>query len=163
MGFLHWLELTEFSVWMRESDWGYPIVLAAHSVGMGGLVGIHYLFCARVLGYIRVFPLAAYDKLWGIAWFGFVMNAASGTLLFIGEPVRLFLTWSFQLKMLSIVVAGFWFWKLIKALSSGERGPGPDGVSRGARIAAIWVLSAWTGAIIFGRLIGYTIEPPSPP
>ena len=35
MEFLAWLEQTELSLWLRESDWGHPIVLCFHAVGMG--------------------------------------------------------------------------------------------------------------------------------
>ena len=81
------LEQTGLSTWLRESDWGFPIMLCFHAVGMGLVVGISLMFSARVLGYAKDFPLSAFDKLFGIAWFGFAMNAISGTLLFIGGAV----------------------------------------------------------------------------
>ena len=42
MNVLAWLEQTEFSTWLRESDWGYPIVLCFHAVGMGMVVGVSH-------------------------------------------------------------------------------------------------------------------------
>src|SRR5258707_11627851 len=102
MEFLTWLEHTEFSVWMRESDWGHPIVLCFHAVGMGLVVGISFMFSARVLGHSRDFPLTAFDKLFALAWFGFAINAVSGAVLFIGEPLRLLLTPAFIIKMILI-------------------------------------------------------------
>ena len=61
MEFLARLEETELSLWLRESDWGHPIVLCFHAVGMGLVVGISLMFCARVLGYSKSFPLAGFD------------------------------------------------------------------------------------------------------
>jgi hypothetical protein len=167
MEFLTWLEHTEFSTWMRESDWGHPIVLCFHAVGMGLVVGISLMFCARVLGYSKSFPLAGFDKLFGLAWFGFAMNAVSGVLLFIGEPRRLLLTPAFLIKMILIIFAGFSLWILARTLQSAEHPAGAnvvslreDVVSRSAKVAAIFPIVLWLGAIISGRLIGYTIGPP---
>ena len=167
MEFLARLEETELSLWLRESDWGHPIVLCFHAVGMGLVVGISLMFCARVLGYSKSFPLAGFDKLFGLAWFGFAMNAVSGVLLFIGEPRRLLLTPAFLIKMILIIFAGFSLWILARTLQSAEHPTGAnvvslreDVVSRSAKIAAIFPIVLWLGAIISGRLIGYTIGPP---
>jgi hypothetical protein len=166
MELLAWLEETDFSVWLRESDWGHPIVLCFHAVGMGLVVGVSFMFCARVLGYSKDFPLAGFDRLFGIAWFGFAMNAVSGVLLFVGEPRRLLATPAFLIKMVLIVLAGLSLWVLAQALYGGEGG-GVPAVARGpavvtplARIAAVFPIVLWLGAIVAGRLIGYTIAPP---
>ena len=167
MEFLAWLEQTELSLWLRESDWGHPIVLCFHAVGMGLVVGISLMFSARVLGYSKDFPLAAFDKLFGLSWFGFAMNAVSGVLLFIGEPRRLLLTPAFLIKMLLIIFAGFSLWILARTLHGTEHLPGAevdlpgaDVVTPRAKVAAIFPIVFWLGAIISGRLIGYTIGPP---
>ena len=167
MEFLARLEQTELSLWLRESDWGHPIVLCFHAVGMGLVVGISLMFCARVLGYSKSFPLAGFDKLFGLAWFGFAMNAVSGVLLFIGEPRRLLLTPAFLIKMILIIFAGFSLWILARTLQNAEHPAGAnvvslreDVVSHRAKVAAIFPIVLWLGAIISGRLIGYTIGPP---
>jgi hypothetical protein len=169
MEFLGWLEQTDFSVWLRESDWGHPIVLCFHAVGMGMVVGISFMYSARILGYAKDFPLPAFDRLFGLAWFGFAMNTVSGVLLYVGEPRRLMGAPAFWIKMILIVFAGLALWALGKALQaeSQEPGglPGHDGalaveVSTNARMAAIFSAVFWLGAIISGRLIGYTIGPP---
>ncbi len=173
MELLAWLEQTDISIWMRESDWGDPIMLCIHAVGMGIVVGVSFMFAARVLGFSKDFPLAGFDRLFGLAWIGFVMNAASGVLMFIGEPRRLLATPAFLIKMFLIVCAGFALWMLSKALGAGADGsaatrvPGPDGtlaapgeITPAAKIAAILTIVLWLGAILSGRLIGYTIGPP---
>jgi hypothetical protein len=170
MEFLTWLEETDFSVWMRESDWAHPIVLCFHAVGMGLVVGVGFMFCARVLGYSKSFPLAAFERLFAIAWFGFAMNAVSGVVLFIGEPRRLIVTPAFLIKMVLIALAGFSTWILMRNLEGVEWQPAVDGtvaieeaIPASAKIAAIFPIVLWVGAIVAGRLIGYTIGPPPPP
>jgi hypothetical protein len=171
MELLAWLEQTEFSTWLRESDWGYPNVLCVHAVGMGMVVGISFMYSARILGYAKDFSLAAFDKLFGLAWLGFAMNAVSGVLLFVGEPRRLAVTPAFWIKMILIVFAGLSLWVLDKALHGDPHDadglPGPDGalagagvVTTNAKVAAIFSIVFWLGAITAGRLIGYTIPPP---
>jgi hypothetical protein len=171
MELLIWLEQTDFSVWLRESDWGHPIVLCFHAVGMGMVVGVSFMYSARILGYAKELPLSAFDRLFGLAWFGFAMNTVSGVALYIGEPRRLLGAPAFWIKMILIVCAGLALWALAKALYGDEHDseglPGPDGAlvgtgvaSSGARMAAIFSIVFWLGAIIAGRLIGYTIGPP---
>src|ERR1700704_248027 len=130
MELLTWLEQTDFSTWLRESDWGYPVVLCVHAVGMGMVVGISWMYSARILGYAKHFPLAGFDKLFGLAWFGFAINAVSGVLLFVGEPRRLAATPAFWIKMILIVFAGLSLWVLAKALDATEQGTAPAGSPR---------------------------------
>ena len=172
MNFLAWLEQTEFSTWLRESDWGYPNVLCVHAVGMGMVVGISLMYCARVLGFARAFPLEGFHKLFALAWLGFVMNALSGVLLFVGEPRRLADTPAFWIKMILIVFAGLALWVLAKTIEvpeeySSEGYLAPDGtlavdaaVPASAKIAAVFSIFFWLAAITAGRIIGYTIPPP---
>jgi hypothetical protein len=171
MNFLAWLEQTEFSVWLRESDWGHPIVLCFHAVGMGLVVGICTMFSARVLGYSRNIPIDAFDRLLGLAWIGFWMNAASGIVLFCGSPRRLLETPAFLIKMVLIAAAGFSLWVLARTLQGvtgpqgahARAGQGPaahDALPMGAKVAAVFPILFWIGAIVSGRLIAYTIGPP---
>jgi hypothetical protein len=138
---------------------------------MGMVVGISLMYSARILGYARDFPVSAFDRLFGLAWFGFAMNTVSGVVLFVGEPRRLLGAPAFWIKMILIAFAGLALWALAKALHADPHHadglPGPDGalagegvVSSGARIAAIFSVVFWLGAIVSGRLIGYTIGPP---
>ena len=52
MDFLHWLEQTGFSTWVRElpSVWAFPTVLLIHTIGMGLVVGINAGIDLRILG-----------------------------------------------------------------------------------------------------------------
>lgn len=165
MGLLASLEDTDFSTFLRESDWGQPILLCFHAIGMALVVGVSLMFCARIYGYARRFPLSGFHTLFNVAWLGFLLNAGSGTLLFIGEPRRLLQTPAFLIKMILIVGAGISLWALMRTLRTdkavaGAGWPHKDAVTANAKIAAIFPIVLWLGAILSGRLIGYTIGPP---
>src|SRR5258708_13692036 len=162
MEFLAWLEQTDASVWLRESDWGHPIILCFHAVGMAMVVGISLIYSARILGYARDFPVSAFDRLFGLAWFGFAMNAASGVVLFFGEQRRLMDTPAFWIKMILIVFAGLALRALGKALHGDAQGavalPTPRGLMVGdafaaphPRIAAIFSLPFLLAALTSPR------------
>jgi hypothetical protein len=54
-------------------------------------------------------------------------------------------------------------WALSRALEGMERAPaGELKVPTGAKVSAIASIVFWCGAIVAGRLIGYTIGPPPP-
>ena len=71
MGFLIWLEEGALGIFIRESLWGYPIVLSSHAVGMAIVMGVVVALNLRVLGYakdisiltINYFLLAGLDSL----------------------------------------------------------------------------------------------------
>jgi hypothetical protein len=134
------------------------------------VVGISWMYSARILGYAKSFPLDGFERLFSLAWFGFVINAASGVLLFVGEPRRLAATPAFWIKMVLIVFAGLSLWALEKALHGMDEAdmlPGAGGaaardvvVTGAARTAAIASIVFWLAAITAGRIIGYTMPPP---
>ena len=129
------------------------------------------MYCARVLGFAKEFPLWGFDRLFGLAWFGFAINAVSGVLLFIGEPRGLAVTPAFWIKMVLIVFAGLSLWALEKALHGEPDHTAPYGagalgagggiftgatgdivVTRAAKVAAIASIVFWLAAITAGRI-----------
>lgn len=158
MNFLRWLEKEPLGAWVRESEWGYPIVLCAHAVGMAIVVGALLIIYARLLGYGSL-AVAKLRGLTQVAWIGFAINAVSGVLLYAGNARRLTETPAFQIKIALLIVGGWMVWLLWRALEDE-----PD-VMNGAGAASRklkWIagLSAlvWLGVIFAGRTIGYTIN-----
>ena len=62
MGFLLWLEEGPLGIFIRESLWGYPIVLSSHAVGMATVMGVVVALNFRVLGYAKDISVLAFDK-----------------------------------------------------------------------------------------------------
>jgi len=147
--FLTWLETSSVGVWIRESLWGYPIVLSSHAVGMAIVVGVVTMIDIRVLGYARQIPIASFKSLFNLAWGGFALNFISGCLLFTGDPVKFFNDWPFRIKISLILLGMISVWLLLREIR--DTGESTDK----ARTIAIFSLLCWFGAITAGRLTAY--------
>jgi hypothetical protein len=160
MEFLRSLEKSPVGAWVRESEWGYAIVLCAHAVGMAIVVGVLVMINLRVLGYGRGVGLGQLKKLSGIAWVGFGINAVSGVMLFAGNARRLAETFAFQVKLVLLVAGGYAVWLLWRTLNAAPETlePGVAATTERARVIAIVSLVVWLGVILAGRIIGYTIN-----
>jgi hypothetical protein len=159
MGFLKWLESTGIGEWIRTDPFGFPLVLCAHSIGLAGVVGIVYMLCFRVLGYSKGIPIAVFGRIFSIAWAAFILNAISGVLLFTGGATHLISNWTFWLKLILIAAGGMSLWALWNALMGGPERTTPQGVVTPRRKAlAVVCLVFWTGAIVSGRYIAFTLE-----
>lgn len=158
MNFLVWLESQDLSAWVRESEYGYPFVLTCHSIGMAIVVGIVLIYSARLLGYAPGLPLSVFDGLFKMAWAGFALNAVSGALLFMSNPVHLIENLPFLLKMAMIAVGGLTIWRLarVQAMCLADDGVLP--VSAETSIIAWANIIFWIGAISSGRIIAYTLS-----
>ena len=159
MSFLTTLEELPVSDWVATSDWGYPIMLSIHSIGMAAVVGLVMTLDVRVLGYASRIPITVFRKFMPYAWFGFALNLASGLLLFASTASRLISNWPFISKMIAIVVGGvltFALWRELESTRSSEADE--PTVSAKAKWMAIGSLALWIAAILFGRLIAYILD-----
>jgi Na+/H+-dicarboxylate symporter len=66
-----WLQNLPLSEWVQTSDYGFPLLLAAHSIGLAGVVGVLVILNLRVLGFAGGIPIAALSRLMPVAWIGF--------------------------------------------------------------------------------------------
>lgn len=159
MEFLKWLENTGIGHLMKTDPFFSPLVLCAHSVGLAGVVGMVYMLSLRVLGYPKGIPISVFERMFPLAWAAFILNAISGVLLFIGQATHLISNWTFWLKLILIAAGGVSLWALWNALMGGPERTTPQGVvtPRG-RVLAVVCLVFWSGAIISGRFIAFTLE-----
>ena len=82
MAFLVWLEATGLAEYVRVSAYGYPTMIALHSIGLAVMVGPAIVLDLRILGRFDEIPLQSITRLLGIAWIGFIINFISGAALF---------------------------------------------------------------------------------
>ena len=157
MEFLQQLEGTSLSGWILSSDWASPLLLCAHSVGMGLVVGIVLMLSFRVLGFATGIPYSAYAGLMTTAWIGFAVNALSGIFLFIADPTHLIVNWTFQLKLALIVLGGLSLWLLWRLLQPTLAAGEGTVATPGAKAAALACIVFWLGAVTSGRYIAYTL------
>jgi hypothetical protein len=172
--FLRWIEETEFSTWLREGDFidpfsTYYTLLGVHSIGMAIVVGICVMLSFRLFGFHQGLSVAEANRMLTFAWWGFYINLASGVLLYVAQPRRELLTFTFWLKMISIVLAVIAMRVIQKTLDRIEVVPAPEGGGRMVELiparlrqTAFLMNLMWFLAIVTGRLIGYT-QPPPPP
>jgi hypothetical protein len=148
------LEATAFSTWLRESPsiWAYPTVLTLHTLGLGVLVGANWMVDLRVLGFARAIPLGVLTRAFPIMWTGFWLNAATGVLLFIADPMK-GTTTIFMWKLLMIAVGVV----LMIALKRKLYGRGQEMDAKGLAVKAVAVTSLvlWVAAIGAGRWMAY--------
>ena len=133
-------------LFIRESIWGYPIVLASHAVGMATVLGVAWMLCLRVLGFAKGISITSLDKLFIVGWAGFLLNLISGIVLFAGSASVYFYQWTFQLKLGAIILGGI----LLKFVMNEVRANG----SKQKLLAALCAF-CWLVGVVIGRLLAY--------
>ena len=148
--FLYWLEDSSVGMAISSTQWGYPIVLSLHAIGMATMVGVALMICLRALGFASSIALSSLAPYWHVALIGFAINLLSGTALFFGNASELFYNWAFRSKILLVALGIALTWRLVnKAIMQT-----PSVSSSHKRLAVVTLLS-WVLAIVAGRLIGY--------
>ena len=150
VNFLSTLEDSALGVWIRESEWGYPIVLICHTLGMACLVGIVTVFALRVAFANSVTSIAWFESLFKLAWLGFAINLVSGLVLFSGSPQRFLANPAFQTKLAALALGAFALWLLARRNEAQAHPP-----TLVTRWIAGGTLSLWFAAIAAGRLMAY--------
>lgn len=153
MSFLETLSQTSLVQWTAASDWGYPIVLTSHAIGMALVVGILLMFDLRVLGLGASISFDAIRSYFRVVWVGLAVNVLSGTLLFLANYTAFLHNTAFLTKLSLLVVAGFGTGLLARDMSHAHT------PTRRAKIIAWLCIALWLGAIIAGRIVGYTSVP----
>ena len=154
--FLHTIEQTAFSTWLRDSQsvFGYWLIIAFHAIGMGLLVGVSAMVALRLLGVARDQPLSLLRRFYPLIWAGFWIQLVTGVLLVIGYPTKSFMTPAFYVKLACIAAAMIVMVRLERGLPSEAD---ETALNAGRRLA-IWSLVLWAGALAAGRVIAYTAK-----
>jgi len=146
MDLLLWYENGPAGAFIRESIWGYPIVLSCHAVGMATVLGVVLALNMRVMGFAKGLSIAAFDKLFIIGWAGFLLNLISGIILFAGSASIYFFQGTFQLKIGAILAGGILLKFVMNAVRAGN--------SNQKLLAALCV-ACWLVGVVTGRLMAY--------
>src|SRR5258708_7217732 len=153
---LAWIESTDLSTAIREGGLPYPIIGGIHVVSIAWFGGMLLATDLRLLGWAIwrrpgsdvVRQLQPWKRL------GFVIVVATGLLLTWSEPVRLYGSPSFWVKIVLFALVG------VHALvfrAGVYRDPSKldANVSRQAKLAAVLSLLLWAGMIVSGLLIAF--------
>lgn len=141
--------------WIAETYWLWPVLEIFHFIGLSIMLGALLIIDARLLGMLRTYDAGSVKRLVPLAWVGFCINLASGTMFFVGDPMRYSINIGFQLKMLLILIAGLNV--VVYQLQVRPQLTGWNTVSMPtvARLVAIASLATWGGVLLLGRLIPY--------
>ena len=142
-----WLEATALATWVRTSPsiWAYPTILTIHTLGLGIVVGASAIIDLRFLGFAPGIDLPSLLPLFSFIWWSFLVNAATGTLLFIAEATTKSVQLVFYIKLSLIGLA---LWNTVIARRAVRQ-------NREAPALAITSLLLWSAAITAGRLMAY--------
>jgi hypothetical protein len=153
---LEWIQSTDLSTAIREGGLPYPIIGGVHLLSIAWFGGMLLATDLRLLGWaMRRHPVSeVVNQLQPWKRLGFVLVVASGLLLFWCEPIRLYLSPSFWVKMVLFALVG------VHALvfrAGVYRHPSKldANVSPKAKIAAVISLLLWAGLIVSGRFIAF--------
>jgi uncharacterized protein DUF6644 len=150
-----WVEDTSLSMWVRgESMYAFPLILSAHTLGMGFLAGTSAGIDLRLLGIANRVPLSALAKFYPVMWLALALNFASGTLLLIGYPYKAFTNPLFYVK-LTLIAAAVYLVVRIRREVLLQAEPA-ESILRHGRLLAMVSLACWIGVIAAGRLLAYT-------
>jgi len=151
-----WLEHTGLSLWVRgDSLLAFPLIISAHTLGMGFLAGTNSAIGLRILGVAKRVPLAAMEKFYPIIWVALAVNFVSGTLLFLGYPWKAVTNPVFYMKLSFIALAVFLAVK-VRAQVLCRPSLEDEKIHRQARLLAMASIGSWAAAILCGRLLAYT-------
>jgi uncharacterized protein DUF6644 len=157
------IEATSLGVWVRESLWGFPILVAVHIITLVFSVGIVVWLDLRLLGLSMTgVPVSrVYRRLMPLAFVGFAIMVGSGATIFTGFATSAYKNPYFRVKLVALLLAGInavvYHTNIERRISLWDRSPVPP---TAARMAGIISIAAWTTVILAGRMMSYTLYTP---
>src|SRR5262245_16937301 len=157
------LEATPVGVWVRESIWGFPILVGIHIITLVFSVGIVLWLDLRLVGVSMTgVPVSrVYRRLMPLAFLGFTVMMLSGATLLTGFATSAYKNPYFRVKLVALLIAGInalvYHTNVERRISLWDRSPVPPAA---ARMAGIVSIVAWTTVILAGRMMSYTLYTP---
>lgn len=154
-----WLEATSAGTLIRESTWGFPIVVALHLMGITLSVGTLVWFDLRLLGASMAGVQASllYRRLMPWMFTGFAMMFITGFLLLAGFATAAYDNLYFRIKIAAMVLAAanalVYHRFTERRIAQWDAGAPPIG----ARAAGLVSMCVWAVVIIAGRMMSYTM------
>jgi hypothetical protein len=155
-----WLDVSlPGATYLRESVYGFAILLSAHVVTMCLFLGLILMMDLRLVGIgNRETPFSELQRsLFPWQMLGMVLVSVTGVLLLYAQPLRYYGKGFFWVKlgMLGLAGANALFFHLT-TYRDVARWDGAATPPRAARIAGMVSLAAWAGVVVFGRLVAYS-------
>jgi len=160
-GFAASLQATSLSEALKDASWVVPTMQSLHIIMVGVVFVSILMISLRMLGWMRADePLhRVWTRFSPFLWAGIGVMAVTGTVLTIAEPVREFMTLSFRLKLVLLVIC------IASAAAFGRVARTAAGastttetqlpLSAGMRATVFVTLLLWVTIIFLGRAIAY--------
>jgi len=156
--YLEALQNTWLSALIRDTKWSYPAIEVVHLFGIVTMLGTMLAFDLRLMNvWLSRWPVSlVMNRLLPWTWTAFAVMIASGTALFISDPLRFYYNVSFRIKLVLIVLAGL---NAIVFQVTAFRTMGRWDLSvdtpRGAKAAGFLSIVLWFGVVAAGRWIAF--------
>jgi hypothetical protein len=154
IAFFEWCERTLIGEVVRTSVWLFPVIEAAHLLGLSLLGGAVLLLDLRLTGLLRSsVPIPELARLtWRWTMIGIGAMIATGVPLFLSEAVKCYYNPSFWVKMGTLPIAVI-FAVTVRRRVAGRAETGPSTRTRlvGAASMMLWLVVAAAG-----RWIGFS-------
>jgi hypothetical protein len=155
LGFFEWCDATAISIAIRESQWAFAVIESIHLLGLAAIGGAVIMLNLRMLGLglrAQTIPeVAAEVRPWLNR--SVVLMLITGVALFLSEPMKLYYSGPFWVKMESLALAlifTYTLWR--KVASTDEANMSPIW----PRLAALVSFIFWFGVGAGGRWIGFS-------
>jgi hypothetical protein len=155
-----WLEATPLGVLVRESAWGFPILVALHILGITLSVGTLVWFDLRLLGVSMAGYKASllYRRLMPWMFAGFAVMFVTGFMLLAGFATTAYGNVYFRIKIAAMALAAVnaFVYHRFTERRIAEWDSSPQTPVR-ARVAGLISICVWACVIVSGRLMSYTM------
>jgi hypothetical protein len=157
MEMLELLQNSAFATWVRESPSliAYQLFITLHTIGLAIVVGTSAGMCLRILGVASDLPLAPMEKFYGFMWLGFWIEALSGAVLFVTEPLRFVALPVLYVKFAGVILALVLMNAIRRTVFRDRETLAAPSVPAHGKALAGGVLAAWGTAIVAGRVTSY--------
>ena len=150
-----WLEALPLAAWLRRSTIAYPLVNAAHILGIGLILGAILPLDLRLMGAFRAAPLPVLGPfLSRAAAVGVALALVTGALLFLVKPAE-YLANPACLAKLGLLALALANVARIHLGAGWRQAVTGRGVAPALRLSAAASMLLWLGALVAGRWIGF--------
>lgn len=150
--FFRWVDASWLSQEIRASTWQFAILEMIHLLGLTILLGTLMVLDLRIFGFgirgQKPGELARELNRW--VWAGLAIVLISGGFLFAGEPMKLYASPSFHVKILLLFLAIAFQFTMFRRVASGEKAT--SGIGKAAAFLSLFL---WFGVGLAGRAIGF--------
>jgi uncharacterized membrane protein len=158
---LETLQASSWAVFIHKKAWAFTTVEVVHVFAVSLVLATIAIVDLRLLGFASTKrPFAELSRqVLPFTWAAFVLAVIAGSLLFISRATEYFVNPVFWIKMALIVVAGInmMIFEFITVRDVQKWNLNPTPPSR-ARLAGGISIACWVLVVVFGRLIGFTLQ-----